>query len=141
MTLPHRALTDTDLLKYAKIMEIPHFRGVFMRNDLPINGPFKHESAIINLDNSDGSGTHWVAYKKINNNVIYFDSFGDLQPPLEFVSYMGVGSVKYNYKKYQNYDNVTSRDFRDFFFANLRCSSFELRRVQLHVDTREGKET
>lgn len=87
-------------------MEIPHFRGVFMRNGLSKRGPFKHESAIINLDDNDGSGTHWVAYKKINNNVIYFDNFGDLQPPEEFVSYVGVGSVKYNYKQYQAYDTI-----------------------------------
>lgn len=87
-------------------MKIPHFRGVFMRNGLPKSGPFKHESGIINLDDNDGSGTHWVAYKKSNNNVIYFDSFGDLQPPIEFISYAGVGSVNYNYKQYQTYDTV-----------------------------------
>ena len=47
-------------------MEIPHFRGVYMKNDLPKSGPLKYESAIVNLD-KDGSGTHWVAYKKRNN--------------------------------------------------------------------------
>lgn len=87
-------------------MKIPHFRGVFMRNALPKNGPFKNESAIINLDDNDGSGTHWVAYKKTNNEVIYFDSFGDLQPPMELTGYVGVGSVNYNYNQYQDYDTV-----------------------------------
>lgn len=88
-------------------MEIPNFRGVFMRNSFPKSGAFEYESAIINLDDNDGPGTHWVAYKKSNNKIIYFDSFGNLQPPVEFLSYVGgVGSVKYNYKQYQGYDTV-----------------------------------
>lgn len=77
-----------------------------MRNGLPESGSWKNESAIINLDDKDGAGTHWVAYRKRNNEVLYFDSFGDLQPPQELMKYLNVGSVKYNYQKYQNYDTV-----------------------------------
>lgn len=106
MTLPRRPLTDIDLLKYAKIMKIPHFRGVFMRDTLPKSGALKRESAVINLDDNEGSGTHWVAYKKNDNGIIYFDSFGNLQPPMEFISYVGAGSVNYNYKQYQDYDTI-----------------------------------
>lgn len=88
-------------------MKIPHFRGVYMRNDLPNDGPRKYESAIVNLDDSDGPGTHWVAYKKNNEEVIYFDSYGNLRPPQDLVDYFGVGSiVKYNHKNYQEYDTV-----------------------------------
>lgn len=88
-------------------MEIPHFRGVFMKNAMPKNGPRKYESAIVNLDDKEGPGTHWVAYKKKNNQVIYFDSFGNLQPPLDLMKYLGVGSiVNYNHKQYQDYDTV-----------------------------------
>lgn len=104
MKLPHRALTDSDLRKYAKIMRIPHFRGVFMRNNLPKNGPKTNETAIINLDDKDGPGTHWVAYRKIGDDVTYFDSFGNLQPPIDLISYLGVGSIKYNYKRYQDWN-------------------------------------
>lgn len=106
MKLPRRALTDVDLSKYAKAMKIPHFRGVFMRNDLPESGPRKYESAIVNLDDKDGPGTHWVAYKKSGNDVVYFDSFGNLRPPKNLMEYLGVGSVKYNHENYQNYDTV-----------------------------------
>lgn len=88
-------------------MNIPYFRGVFMRNQLPKSGPRKKETAIVNLDDKDGPGTHWVAYKKINNEIIYFDSFGNLQPPQDLMKYFGVGSnVKYNHEKYQDYDTV-----------------------------------
>lgn len=78
-----------------------------MRNKLPKGGAFKSESAIINLDDDVGPGTHWVAYKKSGGKVDYFDSFGDLQPPSELMRHFtGVGSVNYNYEKYQDYDTV-----------------------------------
>lgn len=77
-----------------------------MRNKLPKGGAFKNESAIINLDDDVGPGTHWVAYKKSGHKVLYFDSFGDLQPPSELMRHFGVGSVNYNYEKYQDYGTV-----------------------------------
>ena len=58
VSLPKRALTDADLLKYARALKIPNFRGVFMRDALPSGGPRYRESAIINLDDKDGPGTH-----------------------------------------------------------------------------------
>ena len=57
-----------------------------MRNELPSSGPHYRETAILNLDDATGPGTHWVAYKKRGTEVYYFDSFGDLQPPIA-VSY------------------------------------------------------
>ena len=56
-----------------------------MRDGLPKRGPRKLESAMVNLDDSQGPGTHWVAYRKKGNHVTYFDSFGNLQPPLALV--------------------------------------------------------
>lgn len=102
--MPDRALTNVDLLKYARLLKIPNFRGVFMRNDLPKSGPHYHESAIINLDDATGVGSHWTAYKKIGNDVTYFDSFGDLRPPRDLMTYLGVSEVKYNTKRYQDFD-------------------------------------
>jgi len=100
--LPPRALSNFDLLEYAKKLKIPNFRGVFMRNTLPSN-PHYRESAIINLDDDAGPGTHWVAYKKHGKDVLYFDSFGDLQPPYELISYLDVDRIKYNPERYQDF--------------------------------------
>lgn len=75
-----------------------------MRNALPELGPRYRESAIVNLDDADGPGTHWVAYRKRGKDVVYFDSFGDLQPPLDLMLYLGVDEVKYNPERYQDYD-------------------------------------
>lgn len=75
-----------------------------MRNALPYK-PYKNECAIINLDDKDGPGTHWVAYMKRINKIIYFDSFGDLKPPKELINYFGPKTkVLYNYEKIQNFN-------------------------------------
>lgn len=41
-----------------------------------------HIGGIINLDKSDGGGTHWVAYyNKPGSDVVYYDPFGmDIDP-------------------------------------------------------------
>lgn len=75
-----------------------------MRDKLP-KKPKKLECGIINLDISSGSGTHWVAYYKNGENSQYFDSFGNLQPPLEVIKYLG-HNLKYNYLPYQTYNTV-----------------------------------
>ena len=64
-----------------------------MQNALPANGPRNHESAIINLDDKDGPRTYWVAYRKRGDNVVYFDSFGDLQPPIDLRLYVQENEV------------------------------------------------
>lgn len=59
------------------------------------------------MDDDVGIGTHWVAYKKNANIVHYFDSFGDLQPPLEVKKYFssnGQSRIFYNHERYQNYN-------------------------------------
>ena len=76
-----------------------------MRDTLP-KSPKQTESGVINLDRNIGFGTHWVAYKKIGNKVVYFDSFGNLKPPKEFVKYMKNVKISYNYDQYQNYGST-----------------------------------
>lgn len=82
-----------------------------MRNTLPKTGPHINESAVINLDDAEGEGTHWVAYKKRKSVVHYYDSFGNLQPPKEFVDYICAGSngtkqIYYNYAREQQFNTV-----------------------------------
>lgn len=77
-----------------------------MKDALPKN-PLLNESAIVNLDNASGEGTHWVCYKKIGNDVYYYDSFGNLRPPVELIRYFGPrANVNYNYEKQQQFDTV-----------------------------------
>jgi hypothetical protein len=98
-----RPLTDLDIIYYAKKYKIKKFRGVFMRNTLPSTKPYKYECAIINYDTSDSSGSHWVAYRKISDVILYFDSMGNLKPPSELLNYFGEKNLLYyNQERYQN---------------------------------------
>lgn len=105
MKLPHRPLTNVDIIKYVKKLNIPKFRGTFMRNDLP-KKVHTFESGIINLDNKEGPGTHWTAYIKEKKKIYYFDSIGHLQPPLEVKKYFysdgSKNNIVYNQKRFQN---------------------------------------
>ena len=59
---------------------IKPFRSIFSRDALPesIN---KKECGIINLDDIEGSGTHWVCYRNLEKNLVeYFDPFGLIMP-------------------------------------------------------------
>lgn len=106
-SLPKRALNNIDIETFATKLKIPHFRGVFMRNNLP-KKIRKNESGVINLDNNEGNGTHWTAYKKTENLVIYFDSYGNLKPPLEAIKYFNSNNlcdIRYNHRVYQTYNS------------------------------------
>lgn len=76
-----------------------------MRDALPAK-PKVDESAIVNLDSSTGDGTHWVCYRKSGKTVHYFDSFGNLKPPLELLRYFGDCQIYYNYRRVQKFDSV-----------------------------------
>ena len=104
--MPKHALTDAEIERYAKILNVRHFRGVYMRNGLPRKKPRKNESAVVNLDDRNGPGTHWVAYKKVGKNVQYFDSFGNLQPPRELIDYLKGCNIVYNYERRQKFNSV-----------------------------------
>ena len=87
------------------MLEIPQFIGVFSRDKLPLRPKFR-ESAIINLDKESGTGTHWVAYRKIGKLVKYYDSFGNLTPPLELEKYFEGCNIEYNYERHQKYNTT-----------------------------------
>ena len=74
-----------------------------MRDNLPKTA-HKNECGVINLDISSEPGTHWVAYKKTGKRVIYFDSFGNLNPPAEIVRYFKNCNILFNYDQYQTYN-------------------------------------
>ena len=49
-----------------------HILEASLRITLPIEGVRQNESGIVNPDNTEGSSTHWVAYAKRGNRVMYF---------------------------------------------------------------------
>ena len=84
--IPNKVLTNFDLIDYSNQLEIPEFRGVFMRDTLP-KSPKKLECGIVNLNTSAEKGSHWVCYYKDGKRRIYFDSFGQITP-IEIRNYL-----------------------------------------------------
>ena len=53
-----KPLNNVNIEAAARKMKIRHWRGVFMRDDLPADGAQKRERGIVNLDSAEGAGTH-----------------------------------------------------------------------------------
>lgn len=68
------ALTTVQIINVLK--DLPWFDGVYPLDRLPVTLS-QHKGIIINLDEHDKEGTHWVAlYLDRNKIAHYFDSFG-----------------------------------------------------------------
>jgi hypothetical protein len=98
VVLPNVPLSNFQIMDAQKKLKIKNFRGVFVRDQLP-EKPRKDESGILNLDDSDGRGTHWVSWYKKGTLKIYFDSYG-LPPPVELTTYLK-RPVYYNSERVQ----------------------------------------
>lgn len=112
-------LNETHIYKFAKIY-LRKFRGVLMRDGLPKICK-KIECGVINLDNNAGSGTHWCSYYKLNQVCYYFDSFGNLPPPKELVSYLGSNCIiYYNYHRFQKYNTFICGHLSLYFLYDIQ---------------------
>ena len=86
LVMRNKALTNLEIMNAVKKLEIPRFRGVFVRDNLPLE-PKRMECGVLNLDDTSGNGTHWVAWYRDNGKKYYFDSYG-IQPPDELKRYL-----------------------------------------------------
>ena len=73
-----KPLSNFDLMDWVKKLGIKHFRGIYSRDGLP--HAIRKECGIINLDDIQGPGTHWVCYRNLDNVIEYFDPFGLIMP-------------------------------------------------------------
>lgn len=124
-SLPNnKALNDIDIHQHVKRLKIKHFRGVFMRDNLP-RKPCKRECAVVNLDSIMGPGTHWTAYCKRGSEVYYFDSYGNLAPPKELLNYFGSNcKIFYNNLNYQEYGSAVCGQLCIKFLNNFNKHYF-----------------
>lgn len=83
------ALTNRDIQRYVERVNLPNFRGVFMRDTLPPE-PNQRECGVVNLNTSHEPGSHWVCYCKDGKDRVYFDSFGQITP-IEIQKYLKTG--------------------------------------------------
>ena len=102
----------------------PRFNGVYSRNNLPKT--IKKGAYVINLDEYNDIGTHWIALY-IRNNCIYFDSFGVEYIPNEIKQFIGNKDIISNIFRLQAYDSIMygyyCLAFIDFMFVGRRYYS------------------
>ena len=69
----------------------------------------KKGAYVINLDEYENTGTHWVSLFAKANEVIYFDSFGVEHIPKEINKFIGNSDIKSNIFRIQAYDSIMCR--------------------------------
>ena len=97
-------LSNFNIEKFVKDFKIKHFRGVFMKDEIPqkIN---TIQCGIKNLENSDQEGSHWTAYYKNNDKEYYFDSYRNAPPPKQLAKYLDSKNIIYKKIRFQNYND------------------------------------
>ncbi len=72
-----KELNDKEIIELSKKNNIKVL-GIYNKDIVP--NDLSEGWYILNLDDSDGSGTHWTTFLISKNNNIYFDSFGFCPP-------------------------------------------------------------
>ena len=93
--------------------------GFFSRNNLP---EIKDGAYVINIDEFNSIGTHWIALYVNGTNVTYFDSFGVEHIPKEIKNFIAHKNIITNIYIIQAHDtimshrkNICSRNIRGTF--------------------------
>ena len=77
--MPLHPLTNFEIQKYCE--NEPKFNGFYSRNNL---SKIKDVPYMINLDEYEPIGTHWIALYVNAKNLTFFDSFGVEHIPEKF---------------------------------------------------------
>ena len=120
LLLPFHPLTNIEINEYYK--NEPRFNGVYSRNNLPKT--IKKGAYVINLDEYENTGTHWIALfvkpkytaeSSSSECTVYFDSFGVEHIPKEINKLIrskelgfavGNSHIKSNIFRIQAYDSI-----------------------------------
>ena len=102
--MPAHPLTKFEITEYCE--NEPRLNGVYSRNNLL--KMIKNCTYIINLDEYADVGTHSIALyaNVINNEVIYFDSFGVEHIPKEIKKFIENKDIKTNIFRIQAYNSI-----------------------------------
>ena len=108
--MPFHPLTNIEINKYYK--NEPRFNGVYSRNNLPktirskeLGSALKKGAYVINLDEYENTGTHWIALFVKPKYTVYFDSFGIEHIPKEINNFIN-NDIKSNIFRIQAYDSI-----------------------------------
>ena len=102
--LPFHPLTNIEISEYYK--NEPRFNGVYSRNNLP--NTIKRGAHVINLDEYENKGTHWVSLFVKPKYTVYFDSFGVEHIPKDINKFINNGDTT----KSSSLERIKSNIFR-----------------------------
>ena len=100
--LTFHPLTNIEISEY--YANEPRLYGVYSRNNLP--KVIKKGAYVLNLDEYENTGTHWIALFVKPKEVIYFDSFGIEHIPSEINKFIGNKNIKSNIFRLQACDSI-----------------------------------
>ena len=86
--MPPHPLINLEIQKYYE--NEPKFNGVYSRNN---SSKIKEGTYIINLDEYESIGTHWIALYVNDNNAAYFDIFGAEHIPKKIKKFIGYKNI------------------------------------------------
>ena len=109
--LPFHPLTNIEINEYYK--NEPRFNGVYSRNNS--SKTIRKVAHVVNLDEYENIGTHWVALFVKPKYTVYFDSFGTEHIPKEINKFINNDIESYIFR-IQAYDSIMCGDI---FVYNL----------------------
>ena len=133
LMLPH-PLTNFEIQKYYK--NEPRFNGVFSTNNLPKSNfteynfikKIKDEAYIINLDEYENVGPHWIDLFCKKNQIICFDSSGVEYIPEEIKEFIKNKNINANIFRVQANNSIMCGyfciGFIDFMLAEKKLTDF-----------------
>ena len=77
---------------------------MYSRKNFP--NKIKKGACVINLDEYENTGTHWVALFVKPKYTVYFDSFGIEHIPKEIIKFIGNNDIKSNIFRIQAYNSI-----------------------------------
>ena len=102
LLIPFHPLTNFEIRGYYK--NEPRFNGVYSRDNLPKT--IKKGVYVINLDEYEDAGTHWIALYVKNKKVVYFGCFGVEHVPKEIIKFIKNKDIIANIFRLQAYDSI-----------------------------------
>ena len=120
---PH-PLTNFEIPKYYE--NGSRFNIVFSRGNL--HKKIKNGAYVINLDQYEEIGTHWITLFCKKKEIVYCDSFGVEHIPEEIKKFMGNRKIKTNIFRIQANNSIMCGyfciGFIDFMLANKKLTDF-----------------
>ncbi len=95
-------LTNFDIEQLCQKLKLPLVQCC--SKDKLIEKPYAKKSCyIVNMDNANGGGTHWISIYISGLNGFYFDSFSAM-PPKNIINFFKRYKIRWNYNKQQIQD-------------------------------------